>query len=123
MMITDRRIQRRPSSSLPLALALLAAFSSSPIFAQTGTAPPTGNNVPTATAPDPRAAEAERRLVLSRRRAVQMQQNEQYNQAIMAAPESTVADEARHPGRRTRSKHRVIAPSGHPAPVEAGANP
>jgi hypothetical protein len=127
MMITDRRIHRRPSSSLPLALALLAAFSSSPILAQTGATPPAGNNAPAAAAPDPRAAEAERRLVLSRRRAMQMQQNEQYNQAIMAAPESTAADELRHPGRRTRSKHRVIAPSGHPAPAqaepEAGANP
>jgi hypothetical protein len=110
---------------LRLGVAALAAIVSSASLAQTEAASSASaaSNAPATAAPDPRVVEAERRLVLSRRRAAQTQRNEQYNQMIMAGLDAAPADADQPDGHRAPSKHRVVTPKGHPAPVRAQDKP
>jgi len=96
----DRLSYRRLVCSLSLALAALAICPSGQIFAQTAATTATNN------APDPRALEAQRRLMLSRRRREQIQQNAQNSQLLTVGTQSSVTDTAERRRHRPVRMHR-----------------
>ena len=100
MMSIDRLIYRRLVCSLSLALAALAICPSDQIFAQTAATTATNN------APDPHALEAQRRLMLSRRRREQIQQNEQNRHLLTAGTQSSATETAE------RRRHRPVSMHG-----------
>lgn len=93
--------------------AMFTIFTGGPIFAQTG-ATAVKNS-----APDPHAAEAQRRLVLSHRRRVQIQKNEQNNQTLMASQESPITEASAQRHHRVASMHRGRTPEGRRAAAPA----
>ena len=95
-----RLIHRRLLCSMPLALAALTFFPSGTILAQTSATTATNN------APDLRALEAQRRLILSRRRREQIQQNAQNSQLLTVDTQSSVTDTAERRRHRPVSMHR-----------------
>ena len=96
----DRLIHRRLLCSMPLALAALTFFPSGTILAQTSATTATNN------APDPRALEAQRRLMLSHRRRGQIQQNAQNSQLLTAGTQSSATETAERRRHRPVSMHR-----------------
>jgi hypothetical protein len=114
LMAFDRLIHRRLFCSL--SLAVLAILPNHPILAQTAATTAVNN------APDPRDAEAQRRLNLSRRRRdEQALENAQNNQLLTARPEAQVADTTRR-RHRAVTTHRAITPQGRRA-VRAATAP
>ena len=101
MMTVDRLIHRRLLCSLPLALAALTIFPSGTILAQTSATTATNN------APDPRALEAQRRVVLSHRRRGQIQQNTQNNELLTNATQPSVTDSTERRRHRPVRMHRT----------------
>jgi hypothetical protein len=87
-------------------LAALAVFVSSPTFGQVGTS--MAANI----SPDRSAAEAQRRLVLSRRRRLQeAQENAQFNQLLTTRTQLPIESTAKLPHRPV-AMHRGTTPLG-----------
>jgi hypothetical protein len=120
-MATVRLIRHRIIRGVTL---LLVALSGYPILAQTvapaapATSAPTAATGPTGAtnaAPDPRDAEAQRRLVLShRRREAQIEQDAQAEQLLTASQEvpAAVVPHQRH---RATARHRALTAEGRRA--------
>jgi hypothetical protein len=121
LMAFDRLSHRRLLRSL--GVAVFAIIQSSPILAQTAAMPAVTN------APDPRDAEAQRRLNLShRRRAQEAVESAQNDLLLTASQDAQVADTApRRQQHRKVTMHRATTPLGRRAmrPVAAapGAGP
>jgi hypothetical protein len=116
-MATHRLVPfRRLFFILALALVALPIFPACLIFAHAGTMMVTNG------APDPRAVEAQRRLILSHRRREQIQENAERSRRLTASQESgVVADIARRSRHRAVSMHRSTTPQGRRA-VRAAAS-
>jgi len=84
-----------------LALAAPTIFPSATILAQTSATAATGN------AQDPRAMEAQRRIMLSHRRREHIQQNAQNSELLTLGTQPSVTDTVEHRRHRPARMHRI----------------
>jgi hypothetical protein len=131
MTAISRFIDRRLLRALPVALAALAVVPGRTLLAQTSA---TAAATATAATPTPsndaqvtRHLEAQRRLLLSRRRRVEENlQNAQYDLLLTASPDEPATNAVQRRAHRAVARHRLTTPLGRQAarpPTPPAVNP